>query len=167
MVIQIPPNWIFLTLKSPFCRHRVLFTFHILIACPGKRREGRGVHFSVWPSGGRGGGNMAKLHVGEIIWLKRDEKGGENSYFFPQFVNILHIFPPFYLKHTKLKKKRLEIFILIFIWGKNMNQEGDLNFKFNIHPWGRVLVLGCFHWFWNCYTTRGSMSVHIITLYNF
>ena len=94
-------------------------------------RKCRGVYFfylwgKIWPN------NM----LGEKI-LKGDEKGGK-MYIFPLLVKSMHIFSPIDLKQNF--KKRLNIFslgraaphnIIIFIWGKNMSQEGEkINFKY-------------------------------------
>ena len=45
------------------------------------------------------------IMLGGKKWLKGDEKKGENSYFHPQLVKSMLIFPPNWLIIYKIKKK--------------------------------------------------------------
>ena len=76
--------------------------------------------------------NANSTQVSTVVLIKNPNliEGGK-CIFFPQMVKSMHIFwifSPIDLKYTKLLKKRLNIIhpliIIIFSWGKNINQEG-------------------------------------------
>ena len=65
---------------------------------------------------------------GKNEW-KKIKKGGGNAYFFPKWVESMHIFRPIDLKYTKLQKIGFvcgahTFFIINFSWGKNIKQGG-------------------------------------------
>ena len=60
-----------------------------------------------FPLPGGEGKNMAKLQVGEIEWLKRDEKRGEDAYNFPNWYKVSIFSPPIDKLQNYTKKWKL------------------------------------------------------------